>query len=925
MNSKAYVFWILGILISLSSTEKSICKSDYFKIFSDQSNETNTVIMNQSELICYNENIDSSANKILYKSDKFTVYSNKVIQDDNEAVVLSPTKIRSNYKSKESENYSRRIQFKLSINEKDNEFPSGKDHWLIIGDEHESSIITFGQRKDEVPEEPSEKLPPNYQYTFRVDMSPVLDQFTEKGFFETFDGSRIAKEDFKNVYLASGSGPMTWDFSNLEENELALKDLDGDGIYELKVVLNPYNPKDYLDKTWELSPDISSKPSYRSEQPIVDALFNMSLEEALMNIEADSTLRTGAKWSGVWTRDVSYSILLAFAYHEPEVAKISLLKKVKRDRIIQDTGSGGAYPVSSDRTTWSLAAWEIYKTTGDMDWLRKVYNIIKNTLDDDYQNLKSETGMYRGESSFLDWREQTYPKWMNNKDIYISENLGTNVVHYQAHKILAKMAKILSEPFEVYEQRSESLKTAINKQLWMEDKGYYGQYLYGRVYHNLSPRFEALGEALAILFDVADEKQASSIIENSPVTEFGTTCIFPQIPGIPPYHNNGIWPFVQSYWNMAAAKAGNEKALLHGLASIYRAGALFLTNYENFVADNGDFMGTEINSHRMLWSMAGNLAMVHRIFMGINFEENGIRFKPVIPRNYGGSKTLDNFKYRDAVLKIKVEGYGNCVDAFYIDGEQKTDAFLFSDLSGTHEILIKMANNDFSTGSINLIGNKFTLPNPIINYNNKQLTWEEVEGAASYNVYKNGELFKNVQSTSIHIVQNEFEEYKVSVVDSEGTESFTSNPVIVTNTAEELTYQFEDWVQKSDLPYTNYMGNGFIETSCSTNEYAQIDVFVEKEGTYLIDLRYSNGSGPWNTDNNCAMRTLYINDEQIGSMVLPQRGTDEWSDWGYSNSYKVKLNKGNNLVKLKLEDWNTNMDGEINLAMLDYLRLIFVN
>lgn len=31
----------------------------------------------------------------------------------------------------------------------------------------------------------------------------------------------------------------------------------------------------------------------------------MSLEEGLINIEPDSTFRTGAMWGGVWTRDVS--------------------------------------------------------------------------------------------------------------------------------------------------------------------------------------------------------------------------------------------------------------------------------------------------------------------------------------------------------------------------------------------------------------------------------------------------------------------------------------------------------------------------------------------------------------------------------------------------------------------------------------------
>ena len=107
------------------------------------------------------------------------------------------------------------------------------------------------------------------------------------------------------------------------------------------------------------------------------------------------------------------------------------MKKVKRGRIIQDTGSGGAWPVSSDRTTWALAAWEIYKTTGDRTWLKQAYEIIKNSVEDDYKVIYDKTtGMYSGESSFLDWREQTYPKWMNNADIYVSQNLGTNAVKF---------------------------------------------------------------------------------------------------------------------------------------------------------------------------------------------------------------------------------------------------------------------------------------------------------------------------------------------------------------------------------------------------------------------------------------------------------------------------------------------------------------
>ena len=863
--------------------------------------------------------------EVLYQSDAFTVYSDKVIQGDFEARVLSPEHIVSNYRSTVSEQYSRLLTFKFSINEKDNENISGHDHWLIIGEgEHESPIINFGQDDAPNPGDPGTKLPANYEYTFRLNMRPVLDQFNKKGYYEAFDGSKVAKEDFKEVYLAGGSEPMTWDFSNLDENGLALKDPDGDGIYELKLLLNPVDLTSSSSKEWKLSENISMKPQYHSNQPIVDALFNLSLEEARMNIEADSTLRTGAKWGGVWTRDVSYSTLLAFAYHEPEVAKISLLKKVKGGQIIQDTGSGGAWPVSSDRTTWTLAAWEIFKVTGDKRWLETAYQIIKKTLENDYKTIRSEeTGMYCGESSFLDWREQTYPKWMSNMDIYTSQNLGTNAVHYQAHIILAEMAKLLGQPYQEYLKQAKKIKDGINKYLWMGDKGYYGQYLYGRVFLNLSPRFEALGESLAVLFDVADSTQAASIFEKSPVIPFGTTCIYPQIPGIPPYHNNGIWPFVQSYWNLAAAKANNETALVHGLAAIYRAGALFLTNYENMVAENGDYVGTEINSDRMLWSMAGNLAMVHRLFMGISFEVDGIRFSPVIPKVYGGIKTLTNFHYRDAVLDIHVKGFGNKIEKIIMDGEPLANALFPASVTGKHKIEIIMMNNAFGPNLVNEVPNKFSVSNPQASLKGTVLEWETIPGAISYDVYKNGVLFNTIDTNSLEVSDEDgFAEYKVTATGANGFKSFSSEPIMFFPKSSERILEMEKYVSKSNLPYTNYSGKGFVETTMKKNTDISITINVPEAGNYLIDLRYSNGTGPWNTDNNCAIRSLYINDVYEGVLVMPQRGQDEWSDWGFSNSREVPLQKGKNKISLKFEDWNINMDGQINDAMLDYMRII---
>lgn len=859
----------------------------------------------------------------LYRSNEYTVYRDRVEQGDYVARVNPSGEITSNYRSPATEDYSNVISFKFTINEKDIELPSGNDHHVKIEEgEKKSPLYVFGVADSQKPEDTGEKLPPNYQYTFRADMTPVLKEFEEKGYYEAFDGTRIAEQDFKGFFIAGGAEPLTWDFSNLEENNLEMTDQDGDGIYEITLNLNPYDPSESEEKNWKVSQDISRKPSFSSDLPLVDALFELSTEEALLNIEPDSTLRTGAEWGGVWTRDISYSIYLAFAYHEPEVAKISLMKKVNRDRIIQDTGSGGAWPISSDRTVWAIAAWELYKVTGDRSWLEESFAIIRNTLEDDFKTIRTETGLYKGESSFLDWREQTYPKWMSNMDIAESQNLGTNVVHYQAHMVLGKMADALGRDSSEYYSRAGNIKEAINEQLWQEEKGYYAQYLYGRKYMNTSERFEALGESLAVIFDVAEEEKAKRIISESPVTTYGITSIYPQIPGIPPYHNNGIWPFVQAYWNLAAAKAGNETVLNHGLAAIYRPTALFLSNYENFVAETGDFKGTEINSNRMLWSMAGNLAMVHRVFMGMEFAEDGLKFNPVIPQTYAGTKTLQNFPYRDAILSIQVTGYGNRIEQILLDGEPLDGAFLPADITGSHRIEITMANNEFGENRINLVENKFSLPTPQVRNEGAKLVWNPIEGAQMYRIYQNGEVVEELTENQFKFSVSSFTEFKVSAIGVNGFESFASEPLWIYNEDEARLIEMENVSSRSTNDYVNFSGSGFIEVSRTANREIEIPVEVNQTGEYLVDFRYSNGSGPWNTDNKAAIRSLYVNEDYKGSVVFPQRGQDEWSDWGYSNSFTIKLKEGQNMLRLEFQDWNNNMNVDVNTAMVDYMRLI---
>ncbi len=627
---------------------------------------------------------------------------------------------------------------------------------------------------------------------------------------------------------------------------------------------------------------------------------------------------------------MSYSIILAQAALQPQVAMTSLLRKVTPEgRIVQDTGTGGAYPCSTDRVIWAVAAWEIYRVTGDEAWLRKVYPIVRQSIADDQQNAYDPaTGLVRGESSFLDWREQTYPRWMQPVDIYQSENLGTNAVHFQANMVLAQMARQLGEAAVAteHEQVAARIKAGINQHLWQEGAGYYGQYLYGRNYLTLSPRAEALGEALSVWFGIADEARAKTVVARTPTTDFGIPCIYPQIPGIPPYHNNAVWPFVQSYWALAAAQVGNEASLTESIAAIYRPAALFLTNKENFVAQNGDFAGTQINSSNMLWSLSGSLGLVYKILFGMHYETDRLVFQPFVPQAFKGARKLTNFKYRQAVLDIELQGFGNVIQTIALDGQPLAGAAVPATLTGRHALRIVLSSQAPAAAAANRVANLFSPETPVASLKlgyASFLHWEPVKEAQSYRVLKNGKTLSTTPATAVPslAISKEYAEYQVIAVDSEGIESFASEPVVINGGQVNLRVQLETVAAKAMQPYQGYSGQGFVEISTTKNRTLTIPVTVPEAGLYAVDFRYANGNGPINTNNKCAIRTLRMGSKALGTIVLPQRGVEEWSNWGFTNAVLVQLLKGTHQLTLAYEPANTNMNGAVNQAMLDYLRV----
>lgn len=699
------------------------------------------------------------------------------------------------------------------------------------------------------------------------------------------------------------------------QDEKAIYENDSYSMYADRIVQgeysgvaeSPYRIVSDLDGeeyVWEKKNDLGAYPTLETPYLIEEAAYNIGIDESINAVEPDGTLRTGLEWGGVWTRDVSYSIIHSMAYIQTEAAKASLMRKVNsKGEIIQDTGTGGAWPCSTDREIWVGAAWEIYKVTGDMEWLKTVYPIAKKSLEVDMRTVfEEETGLVRGESSFIDWREQSYPTWMEPADIYDTKCLGTNMVFYIALTSAAEMGRILGDDAaaEAFETKAEQIKEGVNEHLWMDDLGYYAQYLGGRNDDILYTKSETLGQALSILWGVAEGERAASLSENMPVVDYGAPVFWPWIPDQPPYHNQAVWPFVQSYWIHASAKAGNEEGVLHGVGAVWRAVMMYATNKENYVADTGNWRGTQINSSNMLWSLSGNLSITFKLLMGINFQADAIRFAPVVPRSLKAKRTVRNFHYRNATLDITVSGYGDSIKSFRLDGKKMAEPVVPGNLEGRHSVEIRMSDSFRNDMGVNYQPAVWTPLMPTVTLSGDRLSWEPVEGAVAYDIYAGGDCVARATSLEIIIEDGWKGDLQVVAVASDGTPSFPSEPI---NINEKICKKFPE------VKLTKQSGKEF-----------SINVDVPEAGEWSLSWNYANGTGPVSTDNNCGIRMLYVNGVKSGINIFPHR--DNWDNWGWTIPEKLELKKGRNTFLLKFESDADNMDLEINEFKIKGLCLI---
>ncbi|HEY1044202.1 MAG TPA: esterase, partial [Telluria sp.] len=374
---------------------------------------------------------------------------------------------------------------------------------------------------------------------------------------------------------------------------------------------------------------------------------------------------TGEKWHYVWTRDLSYAAALGLAMLDPQRVRNSLDFKLSgyRDgtkkeavvpgtedglQIIQDTGSGGSWPVSTDRVTWAFGAEAALRALMPAEreaFVPRALKALSNTIEiDRVAAFDTRTGLYTGEQSFLDWREQSYASWIVNdlSSMASSISVSTNAAHYKALTLAAQLAEEQGDRVRAqrYAAWARELRSAINTRLWLDEAGMYSSLTAGHLDGTPMHKFDWLGQALAIVTGIASDQQAASILARYPHGPMGPPVIYPQQPGRPVYHNRAMWPFVTAYGLKAAALHRNVSVADAAYASLVRGAALNVSNMENLEwlsgqallldEKNPDLIGPVINSRRQLWSVGAYLGMVIESVFGVTLTDSGIRVQPFI-------------------------------------------------------------------------------------------------------------------------------------------------------------------------------------------------------------------------------------------------------------------------------------------------------
>lgn len=671
----------------------------------------------------------------------------------------------------------------------------------------------------------------------------------------------------------------------------------------------------------QIPPVPREKTGYRGSIPILTAMYALAAHEMQQNINQDGLLLAGASWCTAWTRDTAYAVTLGAAYLEPVACRRSMESRVKDGLILQDTGTGGGWPISTDRVSWILAAWTYYLASGDTEWLKYSAKVAMNTLAQDDAVLTCHGHLRPGETSFIDWREQSYPAWMNAAEIGASYAFGTNVLHYVSRRIVARMLTELGREQEatVWAGEAAAIAADVQEHFWSRATQCYGMM---RTENYLEERVDALATALSVITGLSVGKQAHQAMNSLPRTPWGTPVFAPfKEEESAAYHNRSIWPFVEAYVLLAHSELQDTRGAAQSMASLLRAAMAYGTNKENFQAVSGEASGTIQNSDRQLWSVAGMLGMYYFGLFGMQYEGDNLVFAPCVPKSFGGSHWLTNLRIRDMVLDVHLNGYGTDICSARINGKAASPIIPL-DTKGHMQIELElMPSEDEAESSPAYPVAVDDLPTPQWEECGPALLrWRAVPGATSYCVYANGVAISTTGQPVYAPTPGtaHFTEYRVQATSATNA-SALSRPWEYSRPGSRQLLPPLRIGEKAE--YTVENNRAWLDTRpCTAHlEYESVTLAA---GLYRIRFRYVNATASRRDGDTCALRQLFLNDTPGAIIPFPHNTEqDNWEDYTLTAGVRVQLPAGIHTFSLRYTPLCSNTSGHTNQCMVSHLEI----
>ncbi|KQQ33869.1 esterase [Duganella sp. Leaf126] len=753
-----------------------------------------------------------------------------------------------------------------------------------------------------------------------------------------------------------------------------------------QITTQPVRQGQHLDGKQETSYEETAQlPTVRSGSLAFDALFALAGAEmrrdAVSQIQDGSynggkpiacdCFKTGELWHYVWTRDLSYAAALSLAMLDPQRVRNSLTFKLAGWRagvtpgaqvagsadglqIVQDTGSGGSWPVSTDRMSWAFGADEALKALPPAE--RQAFAVtalkaLRNTIENDrLAAYDTGDGLYTGEQSFLDWREQSYAAWIPDDlaSMATSKALSTNVAHYQALTLAARLAREQGDAALArrYDGWAAALKLAINRRFWQADTGMYSSLTAGHFDGAALYKYDWLGQSLAIIHGIADTAQAQSILAHYPHGPLGAPVIFPQQQGVAVYHNRAMWPFVTAHGLRAAAMTGNVAVADAAYDTLLRGAALNLSNMENFEWLSGqplltdkqakaDLSGPVVNSRQMLWSIGGYLGMVVGEIFGVRTTDTGIVLHPFVTAKlrreaFGASDavTLNNLQLRGKRLQVQLrlpaaapadrQGY-YAIDSITVNGKRTGATLDWSALSDDNHIEVRLGQLLPGQQAIRRVDGtplhvdpalyapfepRATLAaGPVTGATTVQIAYPGNAQGVVYNVYRNGQPVATGLTASTWTDRAPGTAgnacYAVEAMyASSGNRSHHSAPVCV---QAGQTIAVDD-ARVQSRPAVD--GGRIAHWGAPQDTFTVRDVDIMRGGKYVLQLLYRNTAHQVNLGITGGVKWMAVSDEagrQVAAGVVQMPHSPESAGPSYSTPLRASLKPGR--YRLTLQDF----------------------